>query len=612
MTSPTRPRGAHRFLQAADRRCRRSERSSSSPTTDRWAGGSRVPSSWSSPPWYLLVWIRRCEDRPAGRIAGAVGMAAVVVGVAFLPHLVKRGSPAVAVAAVVEHGRRAGAPWRWCGARVPRPTGGPPSRDRRRCAGCLAVTAMTVTPSIMATNVPRPDIGATPESRDLPFTDVELTTTDGVRLAAWYVPSTNRAAVVLLHGAGSTRSNVLDHAEVLARHGFGVLMVDARGHGESGGRAMDFGWFGDADIAAATAFLAARPDVDRDRIGAVGLSMGGEEAIGAAATDRRLRAVVAEGATARVAADEAWLSDEYGVRGVVQEQLERVQDVVTDLLTERVASDLAPRSGPRRPDRRFLLIAAGRFPRRSRPSGYLAVSGAGPRPTWTVAGAGHTEGLCPSPRRVGGAGDLVPHARAPAPHLTGPWADGGGRRSLPPHRRTGARWRHDHPSPPPIDVLLLESHPHVGDRAAGDLEAAGHRVHRCYARRRATLHCVALAEDGRCPIDDGIDVAVLVRRPARSRCPRTSRTACCAPATSRHPHRRARPGAPGPVGAVVDVRLDPESTELASVRRVAAGVDAPAWTAIRRTLAPLLQAAASTRRPWSAGSSAPAPAWPST
>ena len=78
-----------------------------------------------------------------------------------------------------------------------------------------------------------------------------MTTDDGVRLAGWYVTSTNRAAVVLLHGAGSTRSDVLDEAAVLAGDGFGVLMIDARGHGDSGGRAMDFGWYGDADIAAA-------------------------------------------------------------------------------------------------------------------------------------------------------------------------------------------------------------------------------------------------------------------------------------------------------------------------------------------------------------------------
>ena len=64
---------------------------------------------------------------------------------------------------------------------------------------------------------------------------------------------------MLLHGSGSTRSAVLDQAAVLAEGGYGVLLFDARGHGESGGRAMDFGWYGDADIAGALDYLAGAP-----------------------------------------------------------------------------------------------------------------------------------------------------------------------------------------------------------------------------------------------------------------------------------------------------------------------------------------------------------------
>ena len=99
----------------------------------------------------------------------------------------------------------------------------------------VAVVAFVVGPAVAATNVPRPAVGATPTSVGLAYEDVTLRTGDGVDLAAWYVPSSNRAAVVLLHGAGSTRSNVLDEAAVLAGAGFGVLVVDARGHGESAG-----------------------------------------------------------------------------------------------------------------------------------------------------------------------------------------------------------------------------------------------------------------------------------------------------------------------------------------------------------------------------------------
>ena len=158
------------------------------------------------------------------------------------------------------------------------------------------LTATVLAPAVALTNVPPTAVGsATPADRGLSHEDVEFATPDGVRLSGWYIPSRNRAAVVLLHGAGSTRSAVLSHAEVLADAGFGVLLFDARGHGRSGGTAMDAGWHGNADLAGAMAFLVGRPDVDPLRVGAVGLSMGGEEAIGAAASDPRIRAVVAEG-----------------------------------------------------------------------------------------------------------------------------------------------------------------------------------------------------------------------------------------------------------------------------------------------------------------------------
>ena len=86
-------------------------------------------------------------------------------------------------------------------------------------------------------------------------------TADGVRLSAWYLPPRNGAAVLLLPGAGSTRAAVLGQGAVLARHGYGALLLDGRGHGRSGGHAMDFGWWGGRDIAAAVSFLAHQPGI---------------------------------------------------------------------------------------------------------------------------------------------------------------------------------------------------------------------------------------------------------------------------------------------------------------------------------------------------------------
>ena len=86
---------------------------------------------------------------------------------------------------------------------------------------------------------------------------------------------------------------------MLARHGYGVLLFDRRGEGESEGDPNVFGWDGERDINAAVAFLQRRPDVDPDRIGGIGLSVGGEMMIEAAAESDDLKAVVSEGAGIR-------------------------------------------------------------------------------------------------------------------------------------------------------------------------------------------------------------------------------------------------------------------------------------------------------------------------
>ncbi len=194
----------------------------------------------------------------------------------------------------------------------------------------FAVIPLTV--ATYGTNLPASPLGkTTPADKGLAYENVTFTTTDHVRLSGWYIPARNGAAVAVLHGSGSTRTAVLDQAAVLARHGYGVLLFDARGHGRSGGVGMDFGWWGDRDLDAAVTWLAGRPEVTGGRIAAVGMSMGGEEAIGAAATDTRIRAVVTEGALWRGSQDAGWLRTD--VDGVAHRGMLAVQDAVTGLLT---------------------------------------------------------------------------------------------------------------------------------------------------------------------------------------------------------------------------------------------------------------------------------------
>ena len=209
--------------------------------------------------------------------------------------------------------------------------GGHRSRGVRRGAGRRGTTDV------------RPEIGATPASKGLIYEGLTVTTDDGVRLAGWYVASTNRAAVVLLHGAGSTRSDVLDEAAVLAGDEFGVLMIDARGHGDSGGQAMDFGWYGDAGIAAATRFLADRRRSTGNASASSACRWAARRALGA---ERDERADPGGGGRARPPAAPPMRRGcpTSSVSGADAGAARRVQDWVTDALTS-VGSHVGPGRG---------------------------------------------------------------------------------------------------------------------------------------------------------------------------------------------------------------------------------------------------------------------------
>lgn len=273
---------------------------------------------------------------------------------------------------------------------------------RRRAtvpAAVLAVAALLVMvwslgQAVAATNVPPTEVGTrTPADLGFEHRDVTFPATDGVRLSAWYVPSENGAAVVVLHGAGSTRSGALDQAAVLAEAGYGVLLPDARGHGRSEGRAMDFGWYGDEDAGGAVDFLLRQPDVEGTRIGLVGMSMGGEIALGAAAAIPEVRAVVAEGATGRTAADKDWLSDVHGWRGALTERVDAVTYGFVDLLTDAgppIALRDAVREAAPRP---VLLIAGGAVDEEPDASRHIRAGAPDTVDVWVAPGTGHTAAL---------------------------------------------------------------------------------------------------------------------------------------------------------------------------------------------------------------------------
>jgi alpha-beta hydrolase superfamily lysophospholipase len=132
------------------------------------------------------------------------------------------------------------------------------------------------------------------EPRLADLADIALTTDDSVRLVAWYSPSQNKAAVILLHGYKADRSTMLPIAAMLIRHGYGVIMPDFRGHGESEGERITFSHDEVRDVEAAYQYLLNRSEVDPQRIGLLGNSMGSATALLYAAENPAIKAVVAQ------------------------------------------------------------------------------------------------------------------------------------------------------------------------------------------------------------------------------------------------------------------------------------------------------------------------------
>jgi len=128
-----------------------------------------------------------------------------------------------------------------------------------------------------------------------PYEPVSFHARDGLRLAGWFVPSRNGATVIVYPGKKGTQN----HARMLVRHGYGVLVLDRRGEGTSEGDPNALGWGFDQDLLGALDYLRGRDDVDSRRIGGLGLSVGGEAFLQTAAETSRLGAVVSDGAGSR-------------------------------------------------------------------------------------------------------------------------------------------------------------------------------------------------------------------------------------------------------------------------------------------------------------------------
>jgi uncharacterized protein len=234
----------------------------------------------------------------------------------------------------------------------------------------------------------RPDFAA--PNLGAGYERVTFTTSDGLELAGWYVPSRNRAAVIAFPGRNGPQAQT----RMLVRHGYGVLLFDRRGQGESEGDPHGFGWEGEKDIKAAVAFLQRRPDVDRERIGGLGLSIGGELMLHAAAETDGLKAVVSEGAGARSVAEFREMPDAglptHAVETMITAGLTLFSNSPPPPNMHEIIGRIAPRPV-------FLIWAPRGVDTEALNPEYYEAAGA-PKTLWKIPESKHVGGLQARPR----------------------------------------------------------------------------------------------------------------------------------------------------------------------------------------------------------------------
>lgn len=159
---------------------------------------------------------------------------------------------------------------------------------------------------------PQP-VTRTPADFGLDYRDVTFSSRyDHVRLRGWFIPGilpdgrlTADRTIIMVHGLRSNRADplVIGLGASLAKHGFAVLALDLRGHGQSAPAPLSLGYYEQRDVLGAVDFLHTGqlpyPQLGRPRIiGGWGDSMGGATMLLASAREPAIRSIVTDSAFA--------------------------------------------------------------------------------------------------------------------------------------------------------------------------------------------------------------------------------------------------------------------------------------------------------------------------
>jgi len=134
-----------------------------------------------------------------------------------------------------------------------------------------------------------------PSTYGMPCKEIDFSSTDGMRLKGWLIiKDKNQPVIILCHGLGTNKSDVIEFANFLYQADYNVFIFDFRAHGESEGTVNSFGYREQKDLEGAIKELSERGDIAAGNYGVFGISMGAAVAIMVGERNPRIKAIVVD------------------------------------------------------------------------------------------------------------------------------------------------------------------------------------------------------------------------------------------------------------------------------------------------------------------------------
>ena len=120
----------------------------------------------------------------------------------------------------------------------------------------------------------RPENEQTPKDFGFEYQTHDFESASGHKISSWHIPAKkeNLALIILFHGYCGRKEQVMKTVDLLSEFGYGFLLIDFYGSGDSSGDTSSIGWKESLDVIASVKF--AKSYLESNKIILYGTSMG--------------------------------------------------------------------------------------------------------------------------------------------------------------------------------------------------------------------------------------------------------------------------------------------------------------------------------------------------